>query len=181
MTRFRSTLLQLLCVALLFMGALPAAKAEGLAAPEAELKAAIMINMLLFIDWPTQTGTISNQLRICYLDNNAVASALTRADGKKIRNRTVRVQQKNLAGLHNCDAVYLAPENAAQFPGILSTLGELPVLLIGDSPAYFRRGVMLNLDRSADRIVFDFDLRATRKAGLQVSSKALRLARQVLE
>lgn len=183
MPRFRPTLLSLLCAALLSLGALTAtpAKAEPLSAPEAELKAAIMVNMLLFVDWPQQTGMISSQLRICYLDDSPVSAALARAEGKKIRNRTVVIQQKNLAGLRSCDAVYLSPGNAAQLHGILNTLRELPVLLIGDSPAYFRRGVMLNLERTTSRVVFDFDLRAARKAGLQISSKALRLARQVIE
>ena len=31
------------------------------------------------------------------------------------------------------------------------------------------------------RVVFDIDLRSAQKAGLQISSKALRLARQVIE
>ncbi len=40
---------------------------------------------------------------------------------------------------------------------------------------------MINLELVSERIVFDIDLRPTQKAGLRVSSKALRLARQVIE
>jgi hypothetical protein len=40
---------------------------------------------------------------------------------------------------------------------------------------------MLNLDLAGGRVVFDIDLRSAQKAGLQISSKALRLARQVIE
>lgn len=150
-------------------------------ASEPALKAAIIVNMLLFVDWPQHTGLISNQLRICYLEDSPVASALNNANSKSIRNKTVQVQKRSPDTLRSCDAIYLSPADHSMLPNILATLRAYPVLLVGDSPAYFRQGIMLNLELVANRIVFDFDLRTARQAGLQVSSKALRLARQVIE
>lgn len=40
---------------------------------------------------------------------------------------------------------------------------------------------MLNLELISGRVVFDIDLRSAQRKGLKVSSKALRLARQVIE
>ena len=58
-------------------------------------------------------------------------------------------------------------------------LRDSGVLLAGDSAGDLQRGVMLNLATEDGRIVFDIDLQAVRQAGLVLSSKVLRLARQV--
>lgn len=150
-------------------------------APESTLKAAIIINMLMFVDWPQQGNLPAGQLQICYLDNSPVANALEHANGKSIRGKTVNISKRNADNLANCHALYLSSANRAMLPAILAALRTLPVLLVGDSPDYFQQGIMLNLDQAANRIVFDVNLQSARKAGLLVSSKALRLARQVIE
>jgi hypothetical protein len=55
------------------------------------------------------------------------------------------------------------------------------ILLVGDTPGYQQRGVMINLEIDGGRVVFDIDLRSVRQADLALSSKVLRLARHVLE
>lgn len=150
-------------------------------ASEPTLKAAIIVNMLMFVDWPQRGNLPAGQLQICYLDNSPVANALDHASGKSIRGKTVNISRRNADNLANCHAVYLSPANRAMLPAILAALRTLPVLLVGDSPDYFQQGIMLNLDQAANRIVFDVNLQSARKAGVQVSSKALRLARQVIE
>ena len=83
--------------------------------------------------------------------------------------------------LHECHLVYLSSNERSQMPSILGALKNAPVLIAGDTPELFRQGTMLNLELSGGHVVFDIDLRAAQKAGLQISSKALRLARQVIE
>ena len=56
-------------------------------APEPELKAAIIINMALFVDWPTLSSLPADKLAICFLDESPVATALAKAQGKNLRNR----------------------------------------------------------------------------------------------
>lgn len=150
-------------------------------APEPDLKAAIIFNMLLFVEWPANSAMPPDQLTICYLDSSPVASALVRLDGKSIKGRSLKVVQlgSNNAGI--CHALYLAPGNAAALGKTLALLGTSSILLAGDSPEYSQKGVMLNLELLSGRVVFDIDLRSAQRVGLQVSSKALRLARQVTE
>lgn len=150
-------------------------------APEADLKAAIISNMLLFVEWPAKNSSPEEQLVICYQDSSPVATALKRLDGKSIKGRTLKVAQFNTGRPNECHALYISPENAAGLGKILSLVGSFPILLAGDSADYPQRGIMLNLELDSGRIVFDIDLQATQKTGLQVSSKALRLARQVIE
>ena len=150
-------------------------------APEPELKAAIIINMALFVDWPTLSSLPADKLAICFLDESPVATALAKAQGKNLRNRAITVNKVRLDVLHECHLVYLSANERGQMQGILGALKNAPVLIAGDAPELFRQGTMLNLELSGGHVVFDIDLRAAQKAGLQISSKALRLARQVIE
>ena len=77
-------------------------------APEPELKAAIIINMALFVDWPTLSSLPADKLAICFLDESPVATALAKAQGKNLRNRAITVNKVRLDVLHECHLVYLS-------------------------------------------------------------------------
>ena len=150
-------------------------------ATEAELKAAIISNMLLFIEWPNRPALPEEQLTICYHDASPVANALLRLTGKSIKGRTINVVQVASGRIADCHALYVSPGNVSIISQLVTSVGNNPVLLIGDSTNYLQQGIMLNLALNGTHVVFDIDLRAARRAGLQISSKALRLARQVVE
>lgn len=150
-------------------------------APEPDLKAAIIANMLLFVDWPARSAFPADQLTICHQGNSPVVAALELLDGKTVRNKLVKVLAGNSENIAECQALYIAPGGIAALDKTISMLSSAPVLIASDSPDYFQRGTMLNLELLAGRIVFDIDLRAAQKAGLQISSKALRMARKVAE
>lgn len=153
-------------------------------APEPALKAAILVNMLLFIDWPSQATQPKDQWVVCYVDSSPVAAALTNIDGRSVNSRPLRVQQvpnADSARLSNCHAVYLAPGDPASVFAVVPTLQASGTLIISDSTDYLQRGVMLNLDVELGRVVFDINLKSARLAGFGVSSKILRLARKVIE
>ena len=164
---------------------LPSASAQT-QAPESDLKAAIISNMLLFVEWPSgqrndPTSAPEDQLVVCYQNSSPVADALRRLDGKSVKGKLLKVTSVSNGDARRCHALYVAPGNAAALAPLLAGLSGSSVLVAGDSPEYAGHGVMLNLDLSGGRVVFDIDLRSAQKAGLQISSKALRLARQVIE
>lgn len=150
-------------------------------APEPELKAAILINMLLFVDWPTPAGRSQDRLTVCYLAASPVATALAQLGGKLLKGQPVQVVRADAATLGDCQVLYLSPSDVTGLPRLASGLPGRGILLVGDSPGYLQRGVMLNLETEGGRVVFDIDLRSLRQAGLTVSSKVLRLARHVTE
>ena len=178
--RLRSSLSVVLLTLGLALG--PTAHAQT-QAPESDLKAAIISNMLLFVDWPTAGALAApdDQLVVCYQGPSPVADALVRLDGKSVKGKVLTVVQVGNGKTGQCHAFYLAPGNSGNLGAILPDLGKAPIFVAADSPEYAKYGVMLNLDLAGGRVVFDIDLRSAQKAGLQISSKALRLARQVIE
>jgi len=169
---------KLFTLALLVMA--PLALAQRLA-PEPELKAAILVNMFLFVDWPAQGGQAPDRLTVCYLDGGPVATALEQLGGKLIKGKPLQVLRVDSATMGGCHALYLSSLDAVSLPRVVANGRASGILLVGDTPGYLQRGVMLNLEIDGGRVVFDIDLRSMRQAGLAVSSKVLRLARQVLE
>lgn len=148
---------------------------------EPELKAAILVNMLLFVDWPIQASQPSDRLTLCYLDSGPVTVVLDRLNGKVIKGKPLQVMRVNTSVVPGCHALYLSPNDGIALTRVVPGLRTSGVLFVGDSPGYLQRGVMLNLEVEAERIVFDIDLRSARQAGLMMSSKVLRLARKVVE
>lgn len=161
--------------------ALPGRSMAQQQAAEPDLKAAILVNMLLFVDWPRGDEQPNAALSVCYFSNSAVADALAALDGRVIRGRQLNVARVDASVLQHCHAAYLAPADDALLASLRG--GALPsgVLLVGDTPGFLDRGVMVNLALFEGRVTFDVDLPALRRGGLSLSSKALRLARTVRE
>jgi hypothetical protein len=175
-------ILILVCAAALTLAvALPGHAMAQQRAAEPDLKAAILINMLLFVDWPPLDPASGNLLSVCYFRSSPVADALEALDHKVIRGRQLNVIRVDASALDQCHAAYLAPGDEALLGQMRR--GALPsgVLLAGDTPGYLDRGVMINLALTSGKVTFDVDLPALRRSGLSLSSKALRLARSVRE
>ena len=148
-------------------------------APEPELKAAILVNLLLFVDWKRQGVQPEDRLTACYLEPGPVTQALLRFEGRQLKGKPLRVMQVDPTKVGGCHLLYLSPAAATHLPRLVSLLRDSGVLLAGDTPGFLQSGVMLNLGTEDGRIVFDIDLPSVRQAGLALSSKVLRLARQV--
>jgi len=86
--------------------------------------------------------------------------ALIQLDGKVLKGKPLKLVHVNAADIAGCQTLYVSPDDAASLPRIVSNLRSSSILLVGDSPGYLRRGVMLNLDIDGGRIVFDIDLRS---------------------
>ena len=158
---------------------LPLVASAQTQATEPDLKAAIIANMMLFVEWPANAPI--DQLTICFLDNSPVAQALARLNGKLLKGKPLKVVRIVANAASSCHLLYVSPNNLSTLTNLLSSLRSVPVLLAGDSPEYIKSGIMLNLELVSGRVVFDIDLHAAQNAELQFSSKALRLARQVID
>lgn len=172
------TVRRILFVLLLVLSPLVQAQRQ---APEPELKAAILVNMLLFVDWPSKASQASDRLTLCYLEASPITAVLDSLNGKLLKGKPLQVQAVTSSTTSGCHALYLSSRNSNGLAEVVVNSQSSGVLLIGDSPDYFQHGVMLNLEVDDGRVVFDIDLRSTRQAGLTLSSKVMRLARKVVE
>lgn len=166
--------------ALLLVLSGPASSAES--GDENEVKAAVIYNLLLFIQWPAQISSGSS-FRLCVIDDGALTTALRHHAGRTVQGHALEIQRISATPeeLDACVAVMVE----AGYPGVLERLGVLArsraLLIVGEGTGALDRGAMIGLRADGGRITFDIDLGAMRRGGLVPSSKILRLARTLIE
>ena len=147
--------------------------------PEYRLKAAFLYNFALFTEWPAEVG---NTLRLCVFGLDPFGAEIDGLQGKAVGERSIALQRKTgLDGLKGCQIVFIAPAAAGQLPRVLDALEGQTVLIVADSPGAARQGVALNMAVSQNKVSFEANLKAARAARLNLSSKLLRLATEVIQ
>ena len=161
-----------LFAALLWCCAVPAWAADSVS--ENAMKAAYLFNFAKFIDWP---GGIGVQFNICALGEHSLGRALDSLEGKSVKERGVHVL--HLAGAEaarNCQIAFVGDGLSGRE---LAALGEAGVLTVGDDDGFLDQGGHIVLARDGDRVVFDVNLPAMRRARLAISARLLKVARSV--
>lgn len=165
-----------LWLAALSMGA-SIARADDL--PEYRLKAAFVYNFMLFTEWPAATG---NTLNLCVHGKDPFGPEIDGLQGKPAAARSIAVHRKTAGeSLKNCQVVFIAPSMIGSLPNVLESLKGQPTLTLADSPGAMHKGVALNMAVAQGKVTFEANLLAAREAGLNLSSKLLRLATEVLQ
>jgi hypothetical protein len=157
--------------------------APAQAVERSELEAAIVYNILLFVEWPPQANPPpGGPLVLCVDPGSRVSTPLKSLAGRRVRS--YRLELHELAAnesARSCHALFV--DSASRLPAAAQrrALRGAPVLVIGDEPAGADEPSTIRLDDAAGRIAFDVDLAQARASGLQISSRLLRLARKVIE
>lgn len=149
---------------------------------ENEVKAAVIYNLLLFVQWPAQVSS-TGSFRFCVLDDGALTMALRRHERKPVQGRALEIHRVNAApeDLGTCLAVMVE----AGSPRVLARLGVLArtqaILVIAEGAGAVDRGAMIGLHTDGGHVSFDINHGAMKKSGLAASSKILRLARTLID
>lgn len=151
-------------------------------ADENDVKAAVIYNLLLFIQWPPQAAPAAG-FHFCVLDEGALTTALRRHEGKKVLGQTLGIRRIGASPeeLDRCAAVMVEAGSA----GLLARLGALArtraLLVIAEGANAVDRGAMIGLHTDGGRVTFDINYGAMKRSGLAPSSKILKLARTLIE
>jgi hypothetical protein len=149
------------------------------ASVEYRLKAAFLYNFISFTEWPAGLG---GTLNLCVYGADSFDEELDKLQGKNVAGRNVAVRRTNsLDPLTNCQIVFITQSTIGNLPRVLDSLKGKPVLTVADTPGAARDGVALNMVAEQNKVIFEANLGAARSHGLGLSSKLLRLAREVYQ
>jgi len=163
----------LLCLTLA-VSALP----EALAVERGSLEAAIVFNVLQFVEWPAESGLGEGaSLTLCLNADSQLLAPVKQLEGRLIRHMQLRVL-KLQGSQHQCQAVYL---DSAQAEQQLASASAEAVLVIGASDFRPTAPPSIQLIPLEGRLAFDVNQRKARQVGLAISSRLLKLARTVSE
>jgi hypothetical protein len=142
------------------------------------LKAAFLFNFTKFISWPHADG--SSKLTVCIMNSKEVAHAVEAVTkGKTVDGRQVIVQQLSFpAGLETCQLLFIG-NNGKKMEEILMEAKKLPIVTVGEDEKFLRRGGMINFVLEEGKLRFEINTDAANRAGINISSKLLSLAKIV--
>jgi hypothetical protein len=146
---------------------------------EYQLKAAFLYNFALFTVWPADTD---KSLILCVYGDDAFGEEIDALQGKPVGDRILAVRRTPLGGaVAGCQIVFITSSAIASLPRVLDGLRGRATLTVADSPGAARSGVAINMSVAQNKVAFEANLAAARGAGLNLSSKLLRLATQVIQ
>ena len=149
-----------------------------------QLKAAVVYNLLLFAEWPSEALPAEQPaLHLCVEAASLPAEALLALAGKPVGARRLEVRKvpATAEGLRACNAWYREGPAPAPSGALGRSIQRNSVLTICSGELREDGGAAIYLFESNGRLYFDVDNAAVRQLGLQLSSKMLRLARRVHE
>ena len=146
------------------------------------VKEALIYNFTKFVQWdPSPAAFPGRRFRLCILGKDRFGEAFDRKLAERtIGGKPIMVLRANdLAQLETCNLLFVSSsEEAALSKVIGSTVGS-PVLTIGETQGFFDAGGIIRLVVENNKVRFDINAAAAKRAGLKISSQLLKLARDV--
>lgn len=172
--RFLARLLLLPCSLLL---ALPEAWS---ALPENEVRAAIVVNFMHYVEWPDNPPPTTDLL-ICVAGLGSTADALLGYNGKSVHGRRVLVESRaySSSAHRDCRVLFIGETGIHSSTSWLRNVSGQAVLTVSEGDDFLPNGGIVSLHRVGSRVGFDVNLAAMRRSRLRIGSQLLRLARDV--
>lgn len=159
-------------------GAVPSRRAR----PEQQLKAVYLLNFVKFVEWPAAAFAAADApILVGVLGEDPFGAFLDEAArAETIHGRGVRIVRfAEPAALEPVHALYVSPSEDERLPEVFAAIGGTPVLTVGETGRFARRGGAIRLLREGERLRFVINAAAAERRGLRVSSQLLRLAKDV--
>ena len=148
------------------------------------IKAAYLLNFARLVEWPRDAFTsVDSPVTIGIVGTDPFGEALEQTvEGKRINNRRIAVQRLQWhQDLRRCQIVFISSSDSARIGELTTRLAGLPVLIVGEARQLAARGATINFTIEDDRVRFEVNVEAARRARLTVSSQILRVAKIVKE
>lgn len=163
------------CLALMLVGLAPAwSGVFGQALDDAQAKAALLINVARFVQWPAPDA---GPLRLCVSGDDRLANVLDGTVGSRTLDGRALTLQRLRPGDDGtgCHLLYLA---ASRQGGDAETLRRTrgPVLTVGETVQFLRDGGMVRVYVEDQRIRFQINAKAAESVGIRIHAQLLSLA-----
>lgn len=148
---------------------------------EYQVKAGLLFNFLLFIQWPDQLLPAGEDIDVCVFGDAAFGDALSQLDGQMAHDHKLRLRRldgDSGASLAGCELIFM-PRGLVFADRVLSDIAGQPVLTVGEGADFARSQGVIGLVVRDNRVRFEINQGRGRAAGLVISSQLLRLADQV--
>jgi hypothetical protein len=152
---------------------------------EYQVKAAYLLNFANFTEWLPASGSegAEETFHICITGGNSFGGALRDTlKGETVAGRPVILDQIDRAeDTRRCHVLFVSGKTVLNPSQWLLAVEKLPVLTVGESESFLRRGGMVAFIIDQGHVRFDVNRRVAEAHGLKFSPRLLRIARTVIE
>jgi hypothetical protein len=146
-------------------------------AGEYVLKAAILYNLLKFVEWPADAFSAATApVSVCLIGADPFGPQIDDSvKGRQVGGRPIVVHRLTevTAG---CQVLFISTSETRRLPVILDRLGAASVLTVSEQEGFADRGGMIELRTARDGVTFRIGLDAADRARLHLSARLLALA-----
>jgi hypothetical protein len=146
---------------------------------EYQIKAAFIYNFARFTDWPAGAFAGANSpMTLGVLGKNVFGDDLANAiNGKTINGHPLQFKHfDSIPDATNCQVLFISASEKDDLSKILAQLHGTSILTISETDGFMEAGGMINLTIVDQKVRFEINNDAAKKAGLTISSKLLSLA-----
>jgi hypothetical protein len=172
-------LTRLLSIVIL-LGLVPAAAGAQQPTLEYDVRAAFILNFVRYVEWPPPERQAP--LQICVLGENPFGDRLTAVvSGEQWQGGVMEVRLvADVRSATACHLLYVPAAAMSRFTAGAALVTARPVLTVGEHERFLDEGGIMRLFVEENRVRFSVSQRSADRAGLQISSRLLRLARSVI-
>lgn len=152
-----------------------------------KVKAAYLLNFAKFIEWPSEVfASADAPFQIGIVGADPFGDILDETvRGRTVGGRQLMVRRFNWARREDqaaaaaCQILYVGDWRDSLARTVASTLGNKPVLLVGEGGDFGATGGSIGFSVEAGRVIFSVDRRALAARKLNASSQLLKVARVI--
>ena len=162
------------CMCLLLVGCV-----APIGASAYESEAAFILKIVRFVRWPE--GTFANSqttLRLCIVGTDAGDASIADLAGQRLKDKVIavaRLANPDQAATE-CEIVFIDRSERDRVATLLNPLARTPVLTISDIDGFTSDGGMVGFNTAGNRINFEINVAASKRAGLAIGAQLLQIA-----
>lgn len=150
-------------------------------ATEYQIKAAMLANFALFVEWPpTAFPTEASPFVTCVLGDDPFGPWLKHELGERVGSRRVEIRHLEKAeAAPECHMVFVCRSEQPRVKQTLASLRNTGALIVGDTGDvndFCRNGGMIGFVMEGRKVRFNLNAGAAAKAGLKIDSKLKRVS-----
>jgi hypothetical protein len=136
--------------------------------PEYTAKAGFLALFPDYVKWPNSVG---GPISIGILGDDSFGGALDKLNPKR---------SKRLEDLKDCQMIFISKSEHGKIEGILASLEGTNILTVGETEDFAKKGGGIGFVMDGDKVRFEINPGAARRAGLGFDLRLLRLAARVV-
>ena len=149
---------------------------------EYDVKAAFLSNFTQFVKWPAAAFIDAGApFAIGILGDDPFGGSLEKiVKGQAVAGRKIVIRRgRRSEDVRSCQVVFIAKSERRRIAELIAGLQGVSILLVGESEQFTHQGGAIGFAMEGDKVRFEINAGSAQRAGLELSSRLLRLSRGV--